>query len=439
VITARLPWEMLPHQARLVASRPPGDAVPGPITVAALGGWGSGKTQGIAYAFTWYLLGMGWHLAYGRKRPQAVVLAPNLRLARKNQLDLIDSILPAELVRRRWGMPEPKLLLTNGVEISAISADANYEGESLVACWCDEIQHELYSSNPERYTNMVARLRDPKARRPHTRMFVSGLPVSGWVRDTFDVRSRDPNRKTVLWSSALNTKLAAGVREAILKATPAGMEATFLEGQWMPIPGALYPQYSDDLHLTEDPGNRQAPVSIGLDAGNRSAVEIGQRQTVPGTTDVRLHVVDEILGDGLSVEELVERFVASGWFMIPGKSEIYVDPTLRRDELRPLYARFPGIRVVQRERSDEYHDVWRGVRLVQSGLRNAAGQTRLTINRALAKNQRGVVESLVRMRTNPRTGTIAVDDQRDHPNDALRYLACGILGRQLARPEVTPR
>lgn len=57
---------------------------------------------------------------------------------------------------------------------------------------------------------------------------------------------------------------------------------------------------------------------------------------------MRLHVVDEILGDGLSVEELVERFVATGWLLLPGKSEIYVDPTLRRDEAPTHLRKVPG-------------------------------------------------------------------------------------------------
>jgi hypothetical protein len=34
---------------------------------------------------------------------------------------------------------------------------------------------------------------------------------------------------------------------------------------------------------------------------------------------------------------------------------------------------------------------------------------------------------------------MVVDDLRDHPNDALRYLTCAVLGRTVAAPEVLRR
>lgn len=434
----RLAWQPLVHQAELLRWEPAGDLEAGPVTEAVLGGWGSGKTHAMGMRFAWLAMQCGWSPAYGKKRPQSIVMGPNLRLATRNQLELVDSLLPPGMVMQRWGAPQPRLLLANGLEVHAIGADSRYEGESLALAWIDEIQHDVYSNDPSLYTNVVARLRDPRARLKHPRMLVSGLPTAGFVQDTFQ-RGVDPRLFLRLWASRQNTLLAPGVFAEIQKATPYGQEDVFLRGVWMQHPDALYPQYRPELHLVDEPGNRQQPVSIGLDVGNRSAVVVGQRRMVPGTTDVRLHVVDEVLGDGLSVDELLKRFRDRGWLLQPGKSEIAVDPTLRRDELTPIYRWAPGVQVVQRERSDPYHDVNAGVRVVQAALRNATGQTRLTFFRPLAQARRGVIESLTALRFNPRTGTMVVDDLRDHPNDALRYLACVVLGRQVAAPELSRR
>jgi hypothetical protein len=80
-----------------------------------------------------------------------------------------------------------------------------------------------------------------------------------------------------------------------------------------------------------------------------------------------------------------------------------------------------------------------GVRLVQTALRNSSGHVRLTFARHLGMNRRGVIESLTALRFNSRTGGMVVDDLRDHPNDALRYLTCAVLGRTVAAPEVLRR
>jgi hypothetical protein len=272
----------------------------------------------------------------------------------------------------------------------------------------------------------------------HTRMWVSGLPTAGWVRDKFEVKKPHPQRKLTLWDMDLNTKLDQSLKDEIMHAAPDG-DLHFLRGVWQAIPNALYPQFDEDKHLVDDTGNPRAPVSVGMDVGNRSAVVIGQRQPMPGSSLGRLHVVDEILGDGLSTQELCAELKASKWHLVRGQSTISCDPTIRRDELAHIYAAFPGVQVIIRERSDELFSVQRGVRLVQSRLRAADKTVRLTINRKLAASKRGVVESFLKMESNPLSGAPKVDDYRDHPNDALRYLACTELGRQVGAPTASRR
>lgn len=440
MVEARLDWSPMPHQFAVIRRRPPDDAPPGPVVEACLGGWGSAKTSGVGMAFAFRAMQYGWNSNYGEGNPRAIVCSPTLTLAETNQLRLIRRLLPKGAVKKKWGMPKPRILLHNGLEILAISAQEEYEGDNVVLCWCDEISKPAFSDKPHIYTNLVARLRDPKRKQKHTRMWVSGLPTAGWVREMFEIKQRDPTRLTSLWSMRLNTKLDPALRDQILKATPYGQEATFLEGRWQPLEGALFPQFSEDRHLLDDPGT-PGPVEVGLDVGNRSCAIIGQRRQIPGSADTRLHVVDEVLGDGLSVahllDELDARMRERGWFLMRGRSAVAVDPTLRRDEVGAIFSRYPEVHVEQRARSDEYHDVERGLRLMGAALRNAAEDApRLTFARHLGQNKRGVIESFLRLRRNPRTGRIMVDDLRDHPNDACRYLACWVLGRQYSRPEV---
>lgn len=420
-----LPWSPMPHQLGPMLWRPPPDAPKGPVTVAAVGGWGSGKTVAMAMAFILACFRQGWHSAYGKLRPQAAVIAPNLGLAVKNQLELIDSLLPPELVKGRWSRPDPRILLVNGVEIHALSADASIEGGNWVETWIDEIDKPCYADHPERLTNWTARLRDPLALDPWPCMFISGLPTAGFVRKLLD-KPDDPTRALFRWSMLQNTKLAPGLKDQILRKTPAGEELTFLEGIWQAVQNALFPQYAEDIHLNDDPGNRQQPVDIALDVGNRSSLIVGQRRKAG------LHIVDEVVGAGLSAEAQIHAFKARGWYVDPARSTVSVDPTLRRDELQEIYSAFPGVEVVQRKRTDDLHDVLRGIRLVQTTLKNAIGEVRLTFNRALSANQYGVIDAMTHLRFNPRTGQPMVQDSYDHPADSLRYLACTVLGPQLA-------
>lgn len=444
-LSVSLSWDPMPHQRELLRWRPPPDRAREPAIIAALGGYGSAKTTAVGMAFALHALRNGWHDGWGKRLPPFVVMGPSLRLAKRNQLDLIDSLLPNDLIRKRRGMPEPRLQLINGAEIIAVSADAVFEGENLVGLWADEISHPAYATNLALWPNMVARVRSPEA--GALRIFVSGLPLQGFVRDTFEALERGEGLGVVRrWSTKLNTKLPPGVWEQILAACPAGQEGTLLRGEWGTAVDAAFPQWSREAHLTDDPGNKAAPVSIGLDIGNRSSAIFAQRYTAKVrrsdgsiAVEIGMHVVDEIVGDGLSMDELCAQTKARGWPIVPGKSEIYVDPTLRRDEINAIRAAFgASVWVKVRERSDEYYDVQRGVRLLQSAMRDALGNTRLRVSRSLLGTHKGLIAGLENLRVHP-TGAIKVHDGIDHPVDACRYVACGILGPQPMAPQVASR
>lgn len=438
-------WAPMRHQVEVLRWAPPRELLPGPSKLAILGGWGSAKTRGAAMITALHALRNGWTPEWGKERPRAVVISPTLTMAEENQLDLIESLFPPETMLRRWGRPKPRILLRNGVEIVAASAEGAFDGGNLQLVWADEIHREAFANNALLMVNMIARLRHPKAR--DLRFIATGLPTAGFVRNTFEGLEQGKKGLGIVrrWATALNTKLPPANKEEIMRECPAGMEGTLLKGEWGTIPDAAFPQWNDSLHLTDDPGERGIPVDVALDAGNRSRALFGQRKPMSVrrsngaiATEPGLLVVDEILGQGLSMAELVDLASKRGWRIEPGHSRIFADPTLRLDEVNAIRARFPGVMVVIRHRDEpEYWEDY-GSRLLQSKLRDSLGNTLVQFARSLARVPKGVVDAMQSLKSRP-DGTPRTNDRRDHSADALRYLGCGVFGRLATAPQVSRR
>ena len=128
--------------------------------------------------------------------------------------------------------------------------------------------------------------------------------------------------------------------------------------------------------------------------------------------------------------QLAQQVKASrfGHMIAPGRSKVYVDPTLRVDERNALRRIFPGVHVVQRERDDFLYNVEPGVRLCQGALRNGAGQVHCRFLKHLRQNADGVIDAIMKAKRNDRSGRLQVQDRFDHAQDAWRYLLNGMLG-----------
>lgn len=428
--TISAPWRpFLPHQWELYRWAPKSR-----LGVAAiLGGWGSGKSHGAMRRFI-RACSLNPHTpAYGGTNPTAVMIAPTHRILKTALMRHWDMLVPREMVLKRRGPPYNDMLLANGVRVLLHSGAAQLEGIDACAIYISEIQHSIFTDNADLYLNYLARLRDPNSN--HMMMIVDGLPESGMVRDLFDLTNKPhPDRITVMCSTAQNPHIPTETREQFLSACPGGQQAKLLGGGWMPVSGAVYPQYDASIHLTDEVGVPHAPVHLGVDIGNYGAAVIAQEIQVSVrnsegriTTETGLLVVDQILTDNESVERLCYRLKSQTAWAFTTDSVIAVDPTIRRDELNALKEHFPQCRIVKRERGHEHFPIEAGVRITQRALLDALGNTRLFITRGLANHPRGLVEALQRYRRNERTGEAVKDQRTDHVADALRYVTCAIL------------
>lgn len=398
---------------------------------ALLGGWGSGKSHGVMRKALKIACANPWRDEYGNSNPVGVIEAPTLKVLKQSTMMHFDSIVPKECILKRRGPPNNDILMANGFRWLLHSGEGEMEGITACAYVIDEIHHPIYSSNPRRFLNAMARLRDPFSKR--MAMLCAGLPESGWVRDTFD--QSGPNRTTVLAGTKANRHIPTETLQAFFSACPSGFEETLLGGRWMAPQGAIYPQFSADLHLTDNPGRKDVPTHIAMDIGNYGAIVFGQEvpvrtrnivgQEVP---DTGLLIVDQVLTSDESVDQMCYRIkTQKDWFIHPNKSVFCVDPTIRRDELLAIRRHFPGCRVIHRDRGEELYPVESGIRQVQRALRDALGNVRLQINRRLANTQLGIVDFLQRYRRNESTQEPIKDNLRDHVGDALRYMVCELV------------
>lgn len=448
VITATWPT-LLPKQRQLLDYEPEPDHAPDakPTTIEAfLGGYATGKTTGAAGKFAKRCFAAAWSPAYGTGRTQAAAIAPSARILTKVTIPMIESLIPRDLILDKTKSPYPSITLVNGCQIGFVSAESEFEGETLHTIWCDEISHDAYT--PERWTNFMMRLRDPYA--AVRSMIVSGLPIAGRVRETFDLSQLPPekrkNRITILGSTRENPHIPKETLDQVMATVASGYEASLIGGQWMMPPNAVFSMFDNALHLTDQQGDRNAPVSVGMDVGQHGAIVFGQHIRVKerdsnGTVKegTGMLVVDEILTEGESVQSQAILARNRGWNIVPGKSEICIDPSSRRDELLSIRAQFPGVHVVVRDRSDEYYEREHGFRFLQAALRNAFKDVHLQIYRPLATTKHGVVDAIISARRYPNSGAVVKDDSRDHALDALRYLTLAMLRAKPKTPSARPR
>lgn len=410
----------------------------GPYILALLGGWGCGKSVSAAVAFAMWVMS----LRQGRNghRPQAAVFAPTFRVVEKVIMPKLMEALPREVIVKKVGRPHPTWSLINGVDISFVSGEAIFEGEDLTAIWVDEV-HKM-SSDPSRFQNYLARLRDKRNPDNKLGLMCTGLPEAGWCRQQFDVERMDlpPElaklRHTVMMGTADNPHLPDALIQQFLASCPSGYEEAYIRGGWMPAEGALYVMFSDDNIVDNSRYDKEAPVSVGIDAGVTAAAVVGQEENLP--TGRGALIIDNFVKKGYSVEAMCElvrdKYVTQ---LIPGKSVICVDPTFRADEMIAVRRVFPSLRVIKRGRTDPFYAVEPGQRLVQAAMKNAKGQRSLHIIKRCDKVKDGLIEAYYNTKVSPITGNRVKDNRFDHVEDAARYLVNHLLGDNGFAPQIT--
>lgn len=439
-VAVEIPVALFDHQWDLLQYDP--DRGRGPTIEALLGWWSVAKTTGGAAKFTRRVFQCPRTAAYGddpEVMPKSTVIGPTMRTVERAIMPKLREVLPRELVTREWQRPIPRWRLVNGHEIAFVSAESDFEGEDLCNIWADEFHRPQYASGTL-WNNMQARLRDKYA--PVLSLILTGLPEAGFVRDRLDVDLMTPeesvNRFLRLAGTDDNPTLDEEFVRQLLARVPFGARDAVLRGGWMLQPGAVFSGYDQGRHIlpdTEEDPN--APVHLSLDVGNHSAAVLGQDRpcqvrgiTGQSSRSIGLLVVDEVLGEGWSTEDLCRavKLTPSGHRIVPGRSTIYADPTMRRDEQLAVQRNFPGVHFELRPRTDDFYEIEPGIRHLQAMLRDGLDNTRLWFASRLKHNRNGVLEALLDARRSPRSGALVKNDRTDHARDALRYLVQGRLG-----------
>lgn len=395
---------------------------------AAFGGWGSGKTRSGALALLANCLRNPHSAVYGDDRPFSVIVAPTFKVLKDSIYRELKAVCPPELIIREWKSPDFEILLANGHVIKFRTIKGSLEGASCATILVEEI----HLVQDERiWLNYQARARDPRAK--NRMVIASGLPESnGWLQSVFDGHADDENRMTVFMSSTENHYLPAEVLDQFRKSAPASAVSRYIDGRWSTPEHRVYYQFSPKVHMVNRPIDRSASVSIGLDVGDQSAVIFGQTvkitcKTEHGRTyrDSGLHIVDELTPNYVSTEEVCRMIRDRGW-RIDENSALYVDPTIRKDEVAAIRRVLPKIPIIKRSRRGHADECEAGHLCVNSAFQDADKNVRLTLADTLSREPGSVYHSVLNFK---RTATNRVhrDNKLDHKADCLRYLVQGVL------------
>lgn len=411
--------EFLGHQAAVFRHVRDGQRM---TRTAALGGWGSGKSEGVVRAALAHAIRNPYRPEYGETRPTTVVMGPTSKVVNTSTRRSFQKAVPRAIVAKAYKTSPYEVILKNGHSIVFWSADAEFEGASLTGVVVDEIAHRSYQEQ-DKWMNIVSRVRDPLA--PKLTILVAGLPEQGWVREHFDYKANDPTGLTVLSGMMDNLYLPAETVANYRSDCPAGQEDFFLYGRWRMPEHAIYSRFSSDVHVVSDELRPGVLTHASFDFGDRSHILIGQTYTEGG--EKRLLVGDEIHLEGVDTpgQARALRELANKRGLVFGAGSTFnMDPTAKIEQIKPVRDAFPGVRVVQTQRGNAYFEIDDGIRCVQRAIMDSMGVIRVRFSRSLMNRRYGVIDGIQSYRRNPQTQVPVRDNLRDHALDTFRYMVC---------------
>lgn len=408
--------------------------------ICVVGGWRSGKTRGCAIKFYANCIANPWTPAYGEDRPFSIVIGLTWKVLVDSAYRELKAIIPPEAIAHERKGESWEIELRNGHVIKFRTTKGLMQGASACGVWLDEA-HLL--ADASEFENYQTRASDALGAR--FLVLVSGLPEAGWLQDTFDRphQRSDPDRAVFFCSTYENKYTPAHVIPQLKSSVSRKKAISRLEGRWQPRERMIYSDWNPNEYphgnLSKWPGDPRAPCHLGVDVGEQGAVlwfqevirtvkdKHGRVHKVKG-----LHVVDEMLPDGMSVLEVMrlarERKSCGGtpWIISPEHSTIYVDPTTRPDEINNIQAVFPGVNVHQNVRGEPQENVEYGHDAVNAALCDADGVIRVTCYSDLPREDRSLLSVVTRYHRN-KQGKPVRDDKVDHVLDAWRYPIVNIL------------
>jgi hypothetical protein len=405
-----LKYSPFPHQACFHAAL-------GTVRLAA-GGVGAGKTESGAVE--------ALQLAIDNPGCDGFIVAPTWGTLKRVTLRKFLQFLPKELIRHH-NKGDRYIELHNDSRVYYGSADvpSSLEGSTIAWFWGDEARYW----KREAYDILLARLREPKAKR--LAGILTSTPALGWLYDEFCTGLKD--RTLCRLPTAGNLALPPGYMEHLRTSYSKTLYKQYVLGEFVALEGAVYGDAFDlDLHIKPIGYKHHLPVDIGWDFGfARPHLLFSQRYS-----DDHAHIFDEYAPSRVGLKKIEKHlratFAREGWT----KGKIYCDPAgLAHEQVSGEssieYLEEMGWEVVhpnsKRERS-----ISLGVDLVREKLRSIDGHISITLDTNLmSDNKRGLYQAVqMYSYADAKEGKPIIDEPKkdgttDHACDALRYLTIG--------------
>jgi hypothetical protein len=285
------PLGLMPHQREFAYGKA--------SSILLAGGWGSAKTYGGVGFIDWKL--------YTNPGRTGIVMQPTHRLLR----DFVrQEFLPAfghmitgqSKIDNEW-------YLRGGRRVIFLSGFVPARLEKYKAAWAYIDEGGLFSS--EIFPRIWARLRDSE----NPQLGITGTPIWGWLKDKFDKRN-DSERKIIHARTQDNVFLHPSFIENLRASCPARLAEAYLNGQFVPPGGTVYPEFDEAVHCIDWKPQPQFPIGVIIDWGARSPHVLFVQRIPRGTllkapaevTDRDGAVVfDELIVDGSSQSIMTDR------------------------------------------------------------------------------------------------------------------------------------
>lgn len=306
----------LPHQRALVKS-------PAQVT-AMVGGYGSGKSLSAALSLVLASIYNPGCLNMG--------VSPNYRMARSTLqpaiFDILENFFSPGLIEGKdftyhQTFHTFNIKAWNGkITLASAEIPSSLKGSNLAEAVLDEPG----IMNFKAYQQMIARIRDPKAKR--NKLTLTGTPEDlNWFYDLCEGDKKPDNFKLIRARTADNIYLPDGYIDNLLQQYDPQLVKSYLEGLFVNLAGSLaYYTFNDENifkdEFTYDP-NRPLIVSMDYNWDPNTAV-IAQERIINGIP--RTVVFDEYY-EKCSTEIKCERIIEK--YGVDQSYEIYGDATAK--------------------------------------------------------------------------------------------------------------
>ncbi len=269
------------------------------------GGWGAGKSHG--------LLKYIEVSTFANPGCPGILIEPDYKMLR----DFVNNKLrpAAKHLIVDESKQDNTIFMERGIRIIYLSGHNLDKLEQYEAAWL--VGDEVALMGADLLHRSVARVRDPKA--GHPRIGYAGTPHYGWLKEEFAGRN-NANRRIIHVRTLDNPFLTKEAIDSMLANVPASLQKAYIEGQFVPPGGQVYPELDRNVHVIPwNPDSRLKTVAV-IDWAYRTP-HVLIAQMLPKGYELRgkmlpnggAVVVAELYPENIRTEDLCKRTKQLGY------------------------------------------------------------------------------------------------------------------------------